>query len=106
MVSLLLLWNLLENLLKCILDCLRERLLEYKLSSENAQHIVAQGASLVVQTVKNLPAMQETQIQFLCWEDPLEKERATHSSILGWRIPRTEEPSRLQSTGSRESDMT
>ena len=57
-------------------------------------------------SVKNLPAMQETQIQFLCWEDPLEKERATHSSILGWRIPRTEEPSRLQSTGSRESDMT
>ena len=44
------------------------------------------GASLVVQMVKNLPATQETQVQFLGWEDPLEKEMATHSSILAWRI--------------------
>ena len=44
-------------------------------------------ASLMAQSVKNLPAMQETQVQFLGWEDPLEKERATHSSILAWRIP-------------------
>ena len=57
-------------------------------------------ASLVAQLVKNLPAMQETQIQFLCWEDPLKKERATHSSILGWRIPWTEEPSDLQPIGN------
>ena len=42
--------------------------------------------------VKNLPAMQDTQVQFLGQEDPLEKEMATHSSILAWRIPRTEEP--------------
>ena len=50
--------------------------------------------------VKNLPAMQETQIQSLGWEDPLEKEMATHSSILAWRIPETEEPSGLPSLGS------
>ena len=55
--------------------------------------------SLVAQSVKNLPAMQETQVQFLGWEDPLEKEMATHSSILTWRIPWTEEPGRLQSMG-------
>ena len=47
--------------------------------------------------VKNLPAMQETPVQSLDWEDPLEKEMATHSSILTWRIPWMEEPSRLQS---------
>ena len=62
-----------------------------------------QGASLVAQSVKNLPAMQETQVQFLGQEDPLEKEMATHSSILAWRIPWTEEPGRLQSVGSQES---
>ena len=44
------------------------------------------GTSLVAQTVKNLPAMQETQVQSLGWEDPLEKGMATHSSILAWRI--------------------
>ena len=58
-------------------------------------------ASLVAQTVKNLPAMQETQVQSLSWEDPLEKGIATHSSILAWEIPRREEPSRLLSMGSR-----
>ena len=52
-------------------------------------------ASLVTQRLKNLPAMQETQIRFLDWEDPLEKEVATHSSILAWRIPWREEPGRL-----------
>ena len=57
------------------------------------------GASLVAQTVKRLPAMQETGVQFLGREDPLEKEMATHSSILAWRIPWTEEPGRLQSMG-------
>ena len=63
-------------------------------------------ASLVAQSVKNLPAMQEIQVQFLGWEDPLEKEMATHSSILAWRIPWTKEPGRLQSMGLQESDMT
>ena len=56
--------------------------------------------------VKNLPAMQETQVRFLGQEDPGQKEMATHSSILAWRIPRTEEPGRLQSMGSQESDTT
>ena len=56
-----------------------------------------QKVSQRAQMVKNLPAMQETQVQSLDWEDPLEKERATHSSILTWRIPWMEEPSRLQS---------
>ena len=55
------------------------------------------GASLVVQMVKNLPAVQETQAQFLGWEDPLEKGMATHSGVLAWRIPWTEEPGGLQS---------
>ena len=59
------------------------------------------GASLVVQTVKRLPAMQETRVRSLGWEDLLEKEMATHSSILAWRIPRTEEHGRLQSMGSQ-----
>ena len=56
-------------------------------------------ASLVVQSIKNLPTMQETQVQSLGWEDPLEKGMATHSSILAWRIPWTEEPGELQSMG-------
>ena len=58
-------------------------------------------ASLVAQTVKRLPAMRETWVQSLGWEDPLEKEMATHSSILAWKIPWTEEPGRLQSMGSQ-----
>ena len=53
----------------------------------------------VAQMVRNLPGMWETQFQFLGWKDPLEKEMATHSSILAWRIPRTEEPGGLQSWG-------
>ena len=57
------------------------------------------GASLVAQMVKYLPAMQETQVQFLGWEDPLEKEMATHSSILTWRIPWTVEPGSVLSIG-------
>ena len=56
-------------------------------------------ASLVAQTVQRLPAMQETWVRSLGQEDPLEKEMATHSSILAWRIPWTEEPGRLQSMG-------
>ena len=64
------------------------------------------GASLVTQLVKNLPAMLETQVQFLVWEDSLEKELATHSSILAWRIPWTEDTGRLRSMGSQKSDTT
>ena len=58
-------------------------------------------ASLVAQLVKNPPAMQGTPVRFLGREDPLEKGIATHSSILAWRVPWTEEPSGLQSTGSQ-----
>ena len=59
------------------------------------------GASLVTQMVKSLPAMQETWVQSLGQEDPLEKEMATLSRILAWRIPWMEEPGRLQSMGSQ-----
>ena len=63
-------------------------------------------ASLVAQLVKNPPAMRETWVLSLGWEDPLEKGMAIHSSILAWRIPWREEPGRLQSMGHKESDMT
>ena len=53
----------------------------------------------MAQTVKNLPAMQETQVQFLGWEDPLEKEMAAHSSTLVWKIPWMEDPGGLQPMG-------
>ena len=56
--------------------------------------------------VKNPLAKQETKFQFLDWDKPLEKNMATHSSILAWRIPRTEEPGKLQFMGSQESNMT
>ena len=56
-------------------------------------------ASLVAQIVKSPPAMQETRVRSLAWEDPLEKEIVTHSSILAWGIPWTEEPGGLQSLG-------
>ena len=59
--------------------------------------IAFKWASLVVQTVNRLPAAQETRVRSLGWEDPLEKEMATHSSTLAWKIPWAEEPSRLQS---------
>ena len=60
--------------------------------------------SLNLSVGKDLPAAQETWARFLGQEDPLEKEMATHSRILAWRIPQTEEPGRLQSMGSQESD--
>ena len=59
---------------------------------------------MVAQWVKNLPAMQETWVRYLGQKDPLEKEMATQSSILGCRTPWREEPDRLQSTGSQELD--
>ena len=62
--------------------------------------------SLTAQLGKNLPAMQETRVRFLGWEDALEKEMATHSSVLAWRISWTEEPGGLQSMGLQESDTT
>ena len=60
-------------------------------------------ASLVAQRLKRLPAMRETWVRFLGWEYPLEKEMATHSSILAWRIPKTEMPGGLQSGGFAKS---
>ena len=62
-------------------------------------------ASLVAQLVKNLPVMQETQVQSLGQEDPLEKEMAHYSSILAWRLPWTETPGRLQSMGSDTTEQ-
>ena len=62
-------------------------------------------ASLVAQLVKNLLAMQKIQVPSLNWEDPLEKGMATHSSILAWRITRTEEAGRLQSMGHKKLDQ-
>ena len=62
-------------------------------------YIRLNGASLVAQTVKNPPAMRETWVRSLGWENPLEEGMATHSGILAWRIPGTEEPGRLQSMG-------
>ena len=61
--------------------------------------VKVKGASLVTQVVKTPPAMQETWVWSLGWEDPLEKEMATHASILAWRIPWTVESGELQSTG-------
>ena len=75
-----------------------------QLSSSSSIQVIR--ASLIAQLVKNLPAMQETRVRFLSPGDPLEKEMATHSRTLTWRIPWTEEPGRLQSMGSHESDTT
>ena len=61
---------------------------------------------MVTQTVKNIPAMRETRLPSLGWEDPLEKGMATHFSIIAWRIPWTEEPGELQFIGHKESDTT
>ena len=68
--------------------------------------IIVKLASLVAQSIKNLPAVQETRVRSLGWEDPLEKEMATHSSILAWKIPWTEEPGGLNPWGSKESVTT
>ena len=76
--------------------CLILRILREKLGS-----LGCQWASLVAQTVKRLPAVRETRVQSLGWEDPLEKEMAPHSSTLAWKIPWTEEPGGLQSMGSQ-----
>ena len=66
------------------------------------KHLVP-WASLVAQMVKNQPAMRETWLPSLGWEDPLEEGMATHSTILAWRIPGTEEPGGLQSLGSQRA---
>ena len=63
-------------------------------------------ATLVAQMVKHLPSMQETRVRSLGWEDPLEKEMATYSNTLAWKIPWIEAPGRLWYMGSKESNMT
>ena len=68
---------------------------EISLLKARSFYNIVEGTSLVAQMVKRLPAMMETQVQSLGWEDLLEKEVATHSSILAWKIPWTEEPGRL-----------
>ena len=75
-----------------------------EIQNEAGQRLI--GASLVAQMAKHLPTMQETRVWSLCWKDPLEKGKATHSSIMAWRIPWTKKPGRLQSMGSQKSDMT
>ena len=74
-------------------------------TGKNKLVVIAPRASLIVKSVKTLPAMQETRVWYLGWEYPLEKEMATHSSILAWRIPWTEQPGGLQSTQSQVSDL-
>ena len=71
------------------------------ISMIHLSQLATNRASLVAQTVKNLPAMQEIQVQSLGWDDPLEKGMAAHSSVLAWRVPWTEEPGGLQSIGSQ-----
>ena len=66
----------------------------------NGHVLCLEGASLVVQTAKSLPAVQETRVRTLGWDDPLEEGMATHASILAWKISWMEEPDRLQSMGS------
>ena len=61
---------------------------------------------MVAKMIKDLPAMQKTWVQYLLWEDPLKKGMATHSGILAWRTPWTEEPGGLQSMGLQELDTT
>ena len=70
-------------------------------STRKLLELINEYASLVAQRLKRLPAMQETWVRSLSWEEHLEKEMATHSSILAWRIPWMEKPGGLQSTGSQ-----
>ena len=79
---------------------------QYVYILQTDHHYESSWTFLVAQLVKNLPAMQETDVQFLGLEDPLEKKMATHSSIRAWRIPWTEESGRSQSMGLQESDTT
>ena len=79
---------------------------ELGLCDQRAREVNLEWPGLVAQMVKNLPAVQETQVRSLGWEDPLEEKLAIHSSILAWRVPWTEEPGRLQSMDSQELDMT
>ena len=71
------------------------------MTTNNKLFSIYYGVRVLAQRVKHLPAKQETWVRSLGQEDPLEKEMATHSSILAWKIPWTEKPGRLQSVGSQ-----
>ena len=73
----------------------------HRYRGENAKKRKERIKTEIAQVVKNMPAMQEMQVRFLDWEDLLEMETATHSSILAWEIPWSEEPGGLQSLGSQ-----
>ena len=77
--------------------------MNYHFINCNLRALFLKWASLVAQRLKHLPAMRETWVRSPGWEDPLEKEMATHSSSLAWRIPWAEEPGGLQSMGSQKS---
>ena len=84
--------------------CFQEKLPWNKTSHTGSGHWLMRGLGFPGgSVVKNLPAVQETRVGFLGWEDPLEEEMASHSNILAWRIPWTEEPGGLQSMGSQKS---
>ena len=77
-------------------------MLPHHVTTKKKKYIYLKAStSLVAQTVKHLPAVRETQVRSLGWEDPLEKAMATHSSTLAWKIPCSEEPGRLPSMGSQ-----
>ena len=84
----------LKNSMECIVQGVAKSQTQLSDFHFTSLHYITM-ASLVAQQVKNLPAMQETWVRSLGWEDPLEKGTATHSSILAWRIPQTEEPGGL-----------
>ena len=79
---------------------------DFKITSGHLAHLCSLDGPLVAQRLKRLLTMWETWVRSLDRKDPLEKEKATHSSIRAWRIPWTEEPGRLQSMGSQRVDMT
>ena len=84
--------------MRCIEIVYRKSLCDFK---EDSKYLLRRDSVILVQMVRHLPATQETWVQSLGWEDPLEKEMATQFSTLAWKIPWTEEPGRLQSMWSQ-----
>ena len=95
------LWDSVKAVLRGRFIAIQAYLKKQEKNQINNRTLHPTWASLVAQRLKRLPPMQETQVQYLGQEDPLEKEMVTHSSILAWRIPWMEKPGRLQSTGSQ-----
>ena len=96
-----------DNIIELKGECRFTKLISWCPEQENKTHFTAYLyvvlPSLAAQLVRNPPAIQETGVQSLGQDDPLDEEMATHSSFLAWRIPWTEEPGRLQSVGSQKS---